>query len=93
MADNTGGMYDNTNRGSLFRNKRKEKENHPDHTGSLNVMGIEYWVSAWVKVSKKDGSKFFSLAVTPKDKSQQLTGSTAPPTTAAGLDLDEDVPF
>lgn len=93
MTEKTGGMYDNTNRGALFRNKRKEKDSHPDHTGSLNVMGIEYWVSAWIKTSSKDGSKFFSLAVTPKDKSQQQTGLTSPPTTAAGLDLDEDVPF
>lgn len=41
--------YDNTNRGSVWKNDKKETENHPDLTGSLNVEGKEYWVSAWKK--------------------------------------------
>jgi hypothetical protein len=39
--------YDNTNRGSIWMNDKKETVNHPDFTGSLNVEGKEYWVSAW----------------------------------------------
>ena len=34
-------QYDNTNRGALFRNNRKEQDNHPDHTGSINIDGKE----------------------------------------------------
>jgi hypothetical protein len=58
--------YDNTNRGALFTNARKEKDTHPDVTGSLNVDGTEYWVSGWTKESK-DGNKFLSLSVRPKE--------------------------
>ena len=39
--------YDNTNRGQIWKNDKKEKPNQPDFTGSLNVEGVEYWVSAW----------------------------------------------
>jgi len=53
--------YDNTNRGTLYRNENKKEENHPDYSGSLNVGGKEFWLSGWVKESKKDGKKFFSL--------------------------------
>ena len=45
--------FDNTNRGSVWKNSKKETENHPDFTGSLNVEGVEYWVSAW---KRKEGA-------------------------------------
>ena len=57
--------YDNTNRGTLGRNKRREKDSHPEFTGKLNVEGREYWLSGWVKES--NGEKFFSLSVKPKE--------------------------
>lgn len=58
--------YDNTNRGSLFDNDKKEKETHPDFTGSINVDGKEYWLNGWKKTSKT-GKRFFSLSVNPKN--------------------------
>lgn len=88
--------YDNTNTGVLFRNKRKEKPTHPDHTGSINVDGKEYWLSAWVKDgkpgSKLEGSKFFSLALKPKDTTTAPTAET--PTTAdAEVPFNDEIPF
>jgi hypothetical protein len=59
--------YDNTNRGILSKNQNKTADNHPEYSGSLNVDGTDYWLSAWIKESKKDGKKFFSLSVKPKD--------------------------
>lgn len=58
-------QYDNTNRWTLNKNDRKETDKHPDYTGSLNVDGREFWLSAWLK----DGSrgKFFSGSIKPKE--------------------------
>lgn len=83
--------YDNTNRGALFRNNRKEQPNHPDYNGTLNVGGVDYYINAWLKESKKDGKKFFSLSVKEK-------GVNAPPrqpesTTAGSFDPNDDIPF
>ena len=41
--------FDKTNRGAAFKNEKKETENHPDLTGSLDVEGTEYWLSIWKK--------------------------------------------
>ena len=83
--------YDNTNTGALFKND-KQKDTQPDYRGSLNVDGTDYWISSWLKVSK-DGKKFMSLSVSPKEatnyapaprkpshdaaKARQLDGRTA----------------
>lgn len=55
-------QYDETNRGVLFDNDRKESDKHPDMKGKLNVNGVEYWFSAWWKESKK-GDQFLSLSL------------------------------
>lgn len=63
-------QWDNTNRGALFPNDKKGNEARPDHTGDLNVDGVEYRLSAWIKRSKK-GDEFLSLSVQKKDGQQQ----------------------
>ena len=55
------------NSGSLWPNNRKEKETHPDLTGTLEVEGKLYWISGWEKQSKQDGKLWISLSVKPKD--------------------------
>lgn len=82
--------YDNTNRGALFRNERKEKDNHPDHTGSINVDGVEYWLSAWVKTSKS-GQKFFSLSV--KQKDEKVSSNDVRREAAGTADPNDEIPF
>lgn len=59
--------YDNTNRGGLFKNDRKEKETHPDLGGTLNVEGKEYFLNAW-KQTSKSGAPYYSVSVKLKDK-------------------------
>ena len=81
--------YDNTNKGLLGKNTQKTKETHPEYKGYINVEGKEYWLSGWVKTNNKDGSKFFSLAVTPKDRDvSQPTRREPTPT-----HMDDDIPF
>lgn len=80
--------YDNTNRGSLFRNDRKESENHPDYKGSINVGGTDYWLSSWLKTSK-DGKRYMSLSVQPKEQPQ-----TKPqPKQRVQAPQDDEIPF
>lgn len=52
--------YSNENRGVLFKNDRKETDNHPDYTGRIDIDGKEYFLSAWIKEGKK--GKFMSLS-------------------------------
>jgi len=64
--------YDNTNRGSIWKNDKKITDNHPDFTGSLNVEGKEYWVSAWKrKQGAKEGSPALSFSVSEKEQKPQ----------------------
>ena len=67
--------YDNTNTGIISKNDRKELDTHPDIKGQINIEGVEYWLSGWIKERKSDGGKFYSLKATPKH---------AKPVTAAG---------
>ena len=85
-------QYDNTNRGALFKNTRKDSDNHPDYNGSINVDGVEYWLSAWVKEGAK--GKFFSLSVKPKEQPAPKPQAKAPAKASSGFDdMDEDLPF
>lgn len=59
------------NSGSMSRNKRKEKDTHPEFTGSAEIDGVPYWISAWVKEGR-DG-KFFSLSFKPKEGMDERT--------------------
>lgn len=52
--------------GSLFRNNRKEKDTHPDYSGTVRIDGHDMWVSGWLR-EQKDGTKYFSLAFKYKD--------------------------
>lgn len=93
-------QYDNTNRGILSRNDRKEKDTHPTHKGSINVEGVEYWLDAWTQERKDGSGKFFSLSVKRKDGQSapparpQQQKPAAPPSSGSGFDdMDDDIPF
>jgi hypothetical protein len=87
-------QYDNTDRGALFKNDRKETENHPDYTGQINVGGVDYWLSAWIKEGRS--GKFMSLSIKPKEEARKpAQGRQAPPARGQRRDDDDDgwVPF
>lgn len=82
------------NSGSLFKNDRKKKPNHPDYKGSAMVDGVEYWLSAWTKKTQK-GTSFMSLALTPKDDGygKAARPSRRPADSRTDIDLDDEIPF
>lgn len=59
--------FDNTNRGALFINDKKESDNHPDLSGKIDINGVEYWLSGWTKKTETGKFKVLSLSVKPKE--------------------------
>ena len=84
--------YENNNRGSVWRNERKEKDTHPDFTGQAKIDGVEFWVSAWKrKPDAKPNAPALSFSVKPKEERQQEPQHQ--PEQPAGGDFDDDIPF
>ena len=84
-------QYDNSNRGAIFKNEDKQQDNHPDYKGSLNVNGVDMWVSGWLKTSEKTGKKFMSLSVKVKED-KPVKQASSPKRPVVEID-DSDVPF
>jgi len=88
MAD-----YDDTNRGQIWPNDKKETDKHPDFKGSVNVEGVEYWVSAWKRApdaNPKAPSLRFSIQ---KKEAQGGAQKASTPKPAAQPDFDDEIPF
>jgi len=86
--------YDNTNRGVLFKNDRKETDNHPDYTGKIDIDGTEYYLSAWIKESKN--GKFMSLSrgKSTSDKSESKKSEAKGKARQDREEfVDDDIPF
>lgn len=93
------------NSGSLFLNSKKEKETHPDRTGTAMIDGVTYYVSGWLKKSQ-GGQQFLSLAFKRKDdqpREQSISQRAQAKITQPGSggrtlnvnagDMNDDIPF
>jgi hypothetical protein len=92
---NGGGKkaFDNTNRGTLGKNKKKDKsdpshEKKPDYSGKINIEGKDYWLSGWLREGQ-DGEKFFSLSVQPQEENRDTRGNAG----GGNRGRDSDIPF
>lgn len=79
------------NSGSIFKNDRKEKDSHPDRTGTAMIDGVMYYVSGWIKSGSK--GQFISLAF--KRKEEKTISQRAMPKAPArsNADMDDEIPF
>lgn len=91
--------YDNTNKGSIWKNEKRTSEDSPDFTGSLNVEGREFWFNAW---KRKEGAneKAPALSFSIKLKEAKAPYKVEPPAKSAPAkgasfdDMDNDlIPF
>lgn len=69
--------YNNDFTGVLFKNDKKTTENQPNYTGNATIGGNDFWLSCWLKTSKK-GTPFMSLSFTPKEDREPVAASAAP---------------
>lgn len=76
------------NTGSLFKNDKKESDNHPDYKGSIDIDGVDHWLSSWIKTSAK-GTKYMSLSAKKKDAVQARPA----PKVSSGFDDFDGIPF
>ena len=78
-------QYDNTNTFALFKNDQGDNPKRPNYTGNMNVDGIEFRISGWIRESAN--GKFISGTVQLKEPKVEVRGKPA----VEGA--DEDVPF
>lgn len=90
--------YENT--GTISKNKKKEKPNHPDITGKMIITEPgEYWISGWQKTGQ--GGPFYSLAFKKKEDQLKTNASVklvSASEVAASMGLtpqidDDEIPF
>jgi hypothetical protein len=74
---------------ALRKNTKPKTEKSPPYTGSINVNGVEYWLSGFIN-ENEDGSKYFGGFVNPKNQAQSVAKPAPSPRDAIG---DDDIPF
>ena len=84
-------QYSNENRGVLFKNNRKEKDNQPDYTGQGNWQGQDFQISAWVKEGKN--GKFFSFSFQEPYQKEAKEPAKASGYQPGAYEPDDDIPF
>lgn len=80
--------FDNTNRGTLFKNDKGDNPNRPDYTGKINIAGKEYRLASWEKKGQS-GKTFFSLTVSEIEQAEK----PAEPVAETVAEVDDSIPF
>ena len=72
-------QYSNTNKGAIWGNDKKTTDNHPDFRGSINIEGVEYWLSAWKRGPQAaQNAPSLKFSVQRKEPVEPPQYSTAP---------------
>lgn len=76
-------MQARDNSGALFKNDKRETENHPLYKGDAIIGGKKYWISSWLKKTKA-GYTYMSLAF-------RLADEPAKPKPASRSSFDKEI--
>jgi hypothetical protein len=85
--------YDNTNRGQIWKNSDRKSETHPHFKGSMNIDGVEYWVSAWTRkedANPKSPALTFSFRKKDAPQDDQIPKTDS---VANVSEFDDSIPF
>jgi len=85
--------YDNTNKGIISKNTRKELDTHPDIRGQINVDGVEFWIDGWLKQRNDGTGSFYSLSIKPKNPPAAPAKPAQKAAPKQMADIDDDIPF
>lgn len=80
--------YDNEKSGVLFKHDKDGNEKRPDYKGSIQIEGVEYWLSAWIKDGKR--GKFLSLKAEAKEVEKKMAAIKE---SLSNDFLEDDIPF
>jgi len=84
-------QYDNTNRGAIWKNhKMREGKRDPQFTGSINVDGVEYFISAWKNEKQGDNQPVLTFSVRKDDRDSQPSQQSV---STAPTDVNSEIPF
>lgn len=82
-------------------NDKGGNDKRPDRRGTINIEGVEYKLSGWLRTPKNGGDKFLSLKAERSDKQQEPGRERTPASDRAAaakndsgwIDDDANPPF
>ena len=87
MSDTTTKQFSDEMRFVLFINDKGDNDKRPNMRGKVTVLGVEYDMSGWTKISAQ-GTKYLAGSLTPKRDKPPMTAASP-----AQVIADDDVPF
>ena len=87
--------YDDSDRGAIWKNERKERDTQPDFTGNAIIDGVDWWVSGW---KREPGANPASPALRLSFRRKQPVAESSPPVGQAAklspaVEFDDGIPF
>jgi hypothetical protein len=94
----TDRKFDESNRGAIWKNEKKETDKHPDFTGSINVDGHDYWLNGWRRpadASAKAPSMKFTVRRKDGKPQQQAPQQAQQPRSdmQKRAEMDDEIPY
>jgi uncharacterized protein (DUF736 family) len=84
--------YDNTNKGTLFKNDKGDNPKRPDYQGKINVNGKEMKLAAWIRTPNNGGDKFIAITVSDLIPKSDFTPKN-PTDFLQSAEGEDDIPF